>query len=225
MDQSFHAWSQEFLSDPSFADSSTVLMCELDWNDITHELQADGGRIFVKLSSADISVICSVGNPIRQYDVERNAIFLPYWILDRLNILGYGDEINAEFFLRDAFSEATKIILRPHISRFYDVEDVKGDLEMALTRVGVIEKGTTVMLPLSQLGGELLAFDIMNTEPASVVLCEGDEVAIEFEPALDIPPTDHFEEAKEEEVKEEPAPTYRNPWRHKDFAPPYSRND
>jgi len=254
MNQSFHAWSQEYLADTSLADPTTVLMCELDWIDLNRELQMDGaGRIFVKLvvhqeddddGVHELSVICCVGAPVRQGDVQRNAMFLPPWILDRLGIVGLGNEILAQFYLRDAFTEATKIVIRPHTSHFYDVQDVKGDLEGALTRLGVIEKGTTVMLPLSELGGELMAFDIVDTEPSSVVLCEGDEVAIEFEPAWDVPqaacdvpdapaatavpvPAEPAATAEPVPAAPEPAPAAprQNPWRHKDFVPSYSKND
>jgi hypothetical protein len=243
MNQLFHVWSQEFLWDPSFADPTTVLMCELDWNDLNRELQVGGeaSRIFVKLvvsgedssfdsdgksPSEELSIICSVGAPVRQVDVTRNAMFLPLWILDRLGVAGCGNEILAQFFLKDAFTEATRIVLRPHNSQFYDVQDVKSDLEGALTRVGVVERGKTVMLPLSELGGELLAFDVVSTEPASVVLCQGDEVAIEFEAAWDAPapPAVAAAEPVPEPEPFVPPNARQNPWRHKDFVPPYARD-
>jgi hypothetical protein len=154
-------------------------------------------------------------------------------MLDRIGCDGCGDEVRVTFLLADAFSEATKIILRPHDSAFYDVQDVKSDLEGALTVLGVVEKGTTVMLPLSEMGGELMPFDIVETEPASVVLCQGDEVVIDFEEAAD-----RWDGRPEPEPEPEPAPApapaqaepeppkqYTNPWRHKDFTPPYSRDE
>jgi hypothetical protein len=242
MNQSFHAWSQDFLSDTSFSDTTTVLLCEQDWNDLNREL-GSRGRIFVKLvandepfdsDSDDVDtnneIICCIGAPVRQADVQRNAMFLPLWILDRLGIAGYGNEVHAQFFLSDAFVEATRIVLRPHSSQFYDIQDVKSDLEGALTRVGVVERGKMVMLPLSELGGELLAFDVVATEPASVVLCQGDEVAIEFEAAWDVPQDarDVPQDARDVPVPEPepfvPPNARQNPWRHKDFIPPYARD-
>ena len=43
------------------------------------------------------------------------------------------------------------------------------------------------MIPIGGLGGYEIAFDVVVTEPANIVLAEGDEVAMEFEEALDAP--------------------------------------
>jgi hypothetical protein len=58
-------------------------------------------------------------------------------------------------------------------------------LERALTLLGVLQAGSTITVPLTVLGGYEIQFDVMVTEPASVVLMQGDEVALEFEAALD----------------------------------------
>jgi hypothetical protein len=54
-----------------------------------------------------------------------------------------------------------------------------------LTRLGVVKRGTSITLPLECLGGYEVTFDVLVTEPANIVLAEGDEVAMEFEEALD----------------------------------------
>jgi hypothetical protein len=86
--------------------------------------------------------------------------------------------------LAQAFPAATRLVLRPHDSAFYHA-DAKEELERGLTRLGVIKRGTSIRIPLEYLGGFEVTFDVVVTEPANIVLAEGDEVALEFEEALD----------------------------------------
>jgi hypothetical protein len=116
-----------------------------------------------------------------------DRLYLPSWALQALGLTGYGDFVSVEWFSQDAFPPATRIVLRPHDSAFYHA-DAKEELEVALTRLGVVQRGTTVAIPLDCLGGFEVLFDVMATEPANIVLAEGDEVAIEFEEALDAAP-------------------------------------
>jgi hypothetical protein len=104
---------------------------------------------------------------------------------------------------QEAFPEATRIVLRPQDSAFYHA-DAKEELERALTRLGVIRTGDTILIPLDCLGGYQIPFDVVITEPANIVLAEGDEVIMEFEEALDAISPEESEE--EEEESEEAAP-------------------
>ena len=105
-------------------------------------------------------------------------------MLAHLEAGGSGEEVEVEWLPPDAFPEATLIKIRPHDSAFYHV-DAKEELEAHFTRIGTIQEGVTIMLPLAALGGFEVAFDIIKTEPANVVLAQGDEVAIDFDEALD----------------------------------------
>lgn len=111
-------------------------------------------------------------------------LFVPYWVLERLGANGMGETVTVEWRSEEAFPEATRIVLRPHDSAFYH-GDAKAELEAALTRLGVLRTGDTVTIPLTVLGGFEIGFDVVATEPADVVLMQGDEVAIEFEAARD----------------------------------------
>jgi hypothetical protein len=60
--------------------------------------------------------------------------------------------------------------------------------------MGVIKQHTTLQIPIQALGGYTVEVFIAETEPANVVLCDGEEVAVEFQEPLDqiappIPPT------------------------------------
>jgi hypothetical protein len=98
-----------------------------------------------------------------------------------------GEQVEVAWLSQEAFPEATRIVLRPHDSAFYHA-DAKEELERALTRLGVLRQGDTILVPISSLGGYEIAFDVMITEPANLVLAQGDEVVMEFEGALDVPP-------------------------------------
>jgi hypothetical protein len=130
----------------------------------------------------------ALGSPVQDMSesVEKR-LYLPSWVLNRLSIQGMGDSCKIEWLPQDAFPQATRIILRPHDSAFYHA-DAKEELERALTRLGVLRKGDTILVPIELLGGYEIAFDITECEPANIVLADGDEVAVEFEAAWDQPP-------------------------------------
>ena len=92
-------------------------------------------------------------------EVTGDDLYAPNWILDNLGVTGSGEEV-----------------------------DAKEELESALTRLAVIRQGDTLLIPLAALGNYEVAFDVVATEPANVILAHGDEVVIEFEEALDTPP-------------------------------------
>jgi len=113
-----------------------------------------------------------------------NAIFAPPSVLVGLGLIGNGEEVGITWRNEEAFPEATRIVLRPQDSAFYHA-DAKEELERALTRIGVLQAGQSIIVPLQVLGGFEICFDVIVTEPASIVLMQGDEVALEFEEALD----------------------------------------
>jgi hypothetical protein len=105
-------------------------------------------------------------------------------MLQTMRLEGMGESVEVAVLTDEALPAATRIVLRPHDSAFYGV-DSNEELEPVLTRFGVLTAGTTIPVRVDALGGFLVAFDVISTEPANVVLMEGDEVALEFERALD----------------------------------------
>lgn len=151
-------------------------------------------RLIVKISKeagdgTTEAVYCALGSPLQEnrlpYGADaESALFLPCWALQRLGLDGCGEELQVRWFSEEAFPEATRIVLRPHDSAFYHV-DAKEELERELTSIGVITEGSVIPVSLEALGGFVVSFEVIRTEPANIVLAEGDEVAIEFEEALD----------------------------------------
>lgn len=194
-------WSTAFITTPEWA-TSTVSPRE--WNRITED--NPGSRLISQIQYRDRNVYVALGAPNPK--IEGGGLYLPSWILDNLRVEGSGQMAGVEWLTEQAFPEATRIVLRPHDSAFYHA-DAKEELEIALTRVGVIQQGDTLLIPLASLGGYEVAFDVITTEPANVVLAQGDEVAIEFEESLDTtmierPVTPVPEPVVEPEVEPEP---------------------
>ena len=139
--------------------------------------------------------IAPLGEPIPQELQEHNEhplqnIYLPLWMIDAGHFTGDGDESTLEVIGDDSFPEATHIVFRVVDSAFYNA-DVKQELEQALSALGVIRQHTTLQIPIQALGGYTVEVFVSKTEPANLVLCDGEEVSVEFEEPIDQirPPT------------------------------------
>lgn len=190
MEVTLQLWSKEYspveCNDPFTAQVSNDL-----WQRIMSE--DEGKRHFLRIH--DWIVPC--GQPVNH---EGNHAFLPLWMIDSAGISALGDEVEVEVLNEEAFPPATRIVLKVVDSAFY-TSDIKEELEKALSAIGVIRKHTTLQIRVSALGDFPVDLFIANTEPADVVLCDGEEVALEFEE-----PVDHFEPATEEKRSSEDLP-------------------
>ena len=173
-------WSNIFLANPDTADWATCTVSLESWRHTTDE--NPGARLIGQISCGDKHVFAALGTP--SSEAGPNMVFMPRWLIDHLGVDGAGEQVVVEWRAQDSFPEATRIVLRPHDSAFYHA-DAKEELERALTRLGVLRQGDTLVIPLDCLGGYEIPFDIVSTEPANIVLAQGDEVIIEFEEALD----------------------------------------
>jgi hypothetical protein len=171
-------WSSIFLEEHDWATCSLPVHA---WRRITEENPA--ARLFAEITHDEKKIYVALGTPTNE-GAGTDTIYIPSWLVDHLGVDGSGERVEVRWLSQECFPEASRIVLRPHDSAFYHA-DAKEELERALTRLGVIHEGGTVVIPLACLGDYEIAFDIIKTEPANLVLAEGDEVAIEFEEALD----------------------------------------
>jgi len=160
---------------------------EREWNKV-HNENEDVRRIFAKITLNDKTVICPLGEPIREALIDLNdskhcPAFIPLWAFDKLTIEGLGSKADIQWCSEEFFPEATRIVLRPHSSTFYE-SNIKDELEVALTEYGVLQLGMTVPIKIKAINN-IIDFDIVALEPASIVLMQGDDVAIEFEKTFD----------------------------------------
>jgi hypothetical protein len=172
-------WSSIFLAEEH--DWATCSLPINTWRRITEENPAT--RLIAEITYLEKKIYVALGTPTNE-GTDTNNIYVPSWLVDHLGIDGCGQDVDVKWLSQDCFPEASRIVLRPHDSAFYHA-DAKEELERALTRLGVIHEGDTAVIPLGCLGEYQIAFDIIKTEPANLVLAQGDEVAIEFEEALD----------------------------------------
>jgi hypothetical protein len=175
-------WSHEYLHEAT--DNACIFVNEYEWTRL-HEIYPTAKRLFAKIVSGDKILHCGLGQPVRS-STTAESVFLPNWAIAYLNIYEMGSIYEVEWISEEYFPEAISIILRPHDSAFYSV-DVKGELEAALTQYGVLHSGTSIPITIKALGDYTIKFDVISLEPANIVLMQGDEVAIMFEHAADLP--------------------------------------
>jgi len=172
-------WSTVFLEESDWATCTVNLAT---WNRITEENPST--RLFAEITYYEQKIFVALGIPYNNDGSSTEKIYVPGWLLDRISLEGSGQEVEVTWLTQEHFPEASRIVLRPHDSAFY-LTDVKDELEQALTRIGVIREGDTLVIPLQSLGGYEITLDVVKTEPANIVLAQGDEVIMEFEEALD----------------------------------------
>lgn len=171
-------YSTDFLSTP--VDSSLVYISEAEWLRTMDSL--DCKRIFAAMSFFDGTTHYSPVSALMKTEEQEGSIYVPLWMIPPGQEMG--SEIRVEFLPEEAFPEALRIVLRPLDSAFYSVNPEE-ELTRTLTRIGVLKKGSIISVCLSELGDYKMEFYISELEPAELVLCNGDEVAIEFEEAAD----------------------------------------
>ena len=176
-------WSQDFLEDNTGL--TTCSLDETEWQRI-HAENSEAKRIFASVTVGEQTHYIALGRPIRNSGIESDSpsLFVPPWLCTWLAVGGDGSACTVEWLTEESFPEATRIKLRPHDSVFFDA-NIKDELDYSLTQYGVLKRGTTIPVAIESLGGLIVYMDVMETEPADCILMQGDEVAIEFDKALD----------------------------------------
>ena len=179
----YTAWSTAYSNEPVEANRCYVSLAE--WRRI-HDDQPNVRRIFGRIAVGDATAFCALGEPkgMEEFADELRSIIIPDWVREILYLEGSGDAVEITWMSEDSFPNAIRVVLRPHDSAFYH-GDAREELERALTNYGVIAQGTTIPIELEALGGFSVKMDIIQTEPANIILLEGDEIAFEFEGSLD----------------------------------------
>jgi hypothetical protein len=132
-------------------------------------METDTGRI-VCIGSSDSS----------------DATYVPRWILEHLGYSGSDDQQVYMSPYLEEIPQAIRISLRPMDNAAYH-SDLRKAFETYLDRFHVMESGTTICLPLEELGGYEVCSFVEQVEPFGIVRLGG-EVQIEFlEPEGGIP--------------------------------------
>jgi hypothetical protein len=123
-------------------------------------------------------------DPVDHRDTVFSNIYMPLWMIDVAHMEGDGEEAEMQVVNEEYFPEATRIVFRVIDSAIYNA-DIKQELEQALSSLGVLKEHSTLHIPVSALGGYPVEVFVSKTEPANIVLCDGEEVAVEFEEPVD----------------------------------------
>ena len=189
-------WSSAYAPNPQ-TDSFSIQVEKSLWEKAMRE--ESGKRKFLRIEHPEglDDWVAPIGEPV-SCDIEAEQkdddvcynVFLPLWMIDAAQMDGTGHQAVAEVVDEEFFPEATKIVLRVIDSAFYNA-DVKEELERALSAIGVIRQYTTLQIPIYALGNYTVEVFISETQPANIVLCDGEEVAVEFQEPVDQirPPT------------------------------------
>lgn len=213
----YKVWSTCYCS--TVVSDYTCYVNEKEWIRLHNDFSTS--KMFVRIIKNDKYWICALNSPIQ--DVPNNSIYVPLWMLSQIDSSGDGEELQVEFMPTEAFDHSEKIVLKA-LSEI-EVYDIQELLSNEFTKLAILQKDTIIQC-------QDLFFYVMRLEPASVVLCEGDEVTLEFYESPRIVPMPSAPEALEALESLEPlvplapllplAPveTVRfNPWRNKDFKP------
>lgn len=170
------------------AEGYTIQVDKECWEKILH--QEGSKRKFLKLEHPEglQDWFAPLGHPVPTQHAEAEGdhynIYMPLWMLDAAHLKGEGEESVLEVMDEEYFPQASKIVMRVIDSAFYNA-DVKEELEKALSSIGVIQEHTTLQIPVAALDGFKIEVFVSKLEPANIVLCDGEEVALEFEEPVD----------------------------------------
>ena len=171
----YSIWSAAYLEYE--LNSYTCYLSEKLWRRINNEQISN--RMFAKINKGDRFWICAVGAPIDSPFPEE-SVFVPHWMLEQIDTEGLGELLEIDWMPGEAFDETTKVVLKCLDGDEEEVENIQEFLSNELTKLAILKKDTIIQL-------ENLRYLVVNLEPSSVVLCQGDDVALEF--AVSRPPT------------------------------------
>ena len=208
---------------------------ETEWTRITNANPTT--RLFARISNNEKEWYVALGQPV-QTNLENNkTLFVPNWMLEQISVVGDGTSFNVEWIPVDFFENSTHIRLKM-VDFDYDANDE--ELSVEFTKLGILQRGTKIHINMPSLDNQTIIYEVFDVEPANVVLCQGDEVSLEF--VKDIPkntiarppsPYPFLPELLFPPSAPEAEPTNNilggtkreeryNPWRSKDFKPPFS---
>jgi hypothetical protein len=183
MEHSVILYSKAFSPSPD-TDCMSIQVDQRLWEEAFREHAQ--GRIFLKLQKDEKIWVAPMGAPTTgsNWGDETHSLYLPMWMMEAAGFNETEEDVQCTVFDQEAFPEATRIVLRVVDSAFYN-SDIRGELERSLSSLGVVKKHTTLQIPLESLGGFPVEIFVSSCEPADIVLCQGEEVAVEFEEPVD----------------------------------------
>lgn len=196
---------------------------ETEWDRIIDKNPT--ARLFARIKKRDKFWCVALGEPVKTHLYNDKTLFVPSWMLEQVSVCGDGESLEVDWISFDFFENSTHVSLKP-VNFNYESSTIEEELSIELTKLGVLQKNSRIHISIPSLDNFTVVYDVVNLEPANIVLCEGDNVSLEFindSPLVE--PSAPRSSTPYPEVPEVPAvQTVEkfNPWRSKDFKPPFS---
>jgi hypothetical protein len=187
-------------------------------------------RLFARIKNGEKEWYVALGQPIKTDAFNDSALFVPNWMLEQISIYGEGDSLEVDWIPADFFEKSTHICLKP-VNFNYESSTIEEELSVELTKLGILQNGSRIYISMPSLDDYTIVYDVVHLDPANIVLCQGDSVSLEFIDDTPLKSTRTRAPSPYPEVADVPSappappapPVERyNPWRSKDFKPPFS---
>jgi hypothetical protein len=184
-------------------------------------------RLFARIKNRDKEWYVALGEPIKTDSFNDSTLFVPNWMLEHISIYGEGDSLEVDWIPADFFENSTHIVLKS-VNFNYESSTIEEELSVELTKLGILQNGSRIYISMPSLDDYIIVYDVVHLDPANIVLCQGDSVSLEF---IDDTPVEStrsrapspYPQVPEVLVPPSVPPVERyNPWRSKDFKPPFS---
>ena len=213
----YNIWSTEFLLNVS---SYTCHINEKEWFILQSEFNTT--KIFARIIHGDKYWICALDSP--NNEIPDTTICVPIWMLTQIDCYG-GELLEVEFMPCEIFDHSEQVVLEA-LDDTIDVENIQELLSNELTKLAILQKDTIIHIDIEEC---IMLYKIVNLAPASVVLCQGDDVYLEFK-KHELPPITKRSDtpipslSASLKINESfpPEPVRFNQWRNKDFKPSMS---
>jgi hypothetical protein len=202
---------------------------EAEWGRITK--MNPTVRLFARIKNRDKDWYVALGEPIKSDAYNDKTLFVPSWMLEHISVYGDGESVEVDWIPVDFFENSTHISLKP-VNFNYESSTIEEELSIELTKLGILQTGSRIYISMPSLDNYTIIYDVVYLEPANIVLCQGDNVSLEFindpprEPSVARPPSPYPQVPEvliPPSVTPSAPPVERyNPWRSKDFKPPFS---
>lgn len=214
---------------------------ETEWTNVTSANPTT--RLFARISNNEKEWYVALGQPVQTVQTSFNnnkTLFVPNWMIEQISIVGDGSKFKVEWIPVEFFENSTHICLKA-VDSHYESSTIDEELSFELTKLGILQGGTKIYINMPSLDNFTVIYEVITLEPANIVLCQGDDVSLEFVkdtppisttarpptpypelPELLIPPSAPEVDQPTNTLGGTKREERYNPWRSKDFKPPFS---
>lgn len=179
---SYKVYSPAFAGKPEVNRGNKIIMPTSALDELTRMRIQYPMTFMVSNAQMGLKTYCGV----LEFSAPEGVVYLPVWMMNNLCV-----EEGSDIILRNMnLKKGTFVSFRPHEIAFVMLSDPKAILENELTHYSVLHKGDTISI---QYGGREYLIDVVETKPDDQICCIETNIKVEFEAALDAPPSPKME--------------------------------